>query len=123
MEEKKRFLDYEGFKTYHDELVKNLRDKAFDPKRMFTNKAELVDKANWEFKDYGVLAVRPGLIVTVENKFWQLADAEKFRVTLTRMGESIEEKAKYTAEELGWKIVASTTEFEIDGHTLKLFKD
>lgn len=118
----KKYLDYDGFKTYHNELVSHLRDLAFDPQRMFETTTELVTPANWHIEYGRLMGIKRGLIVTVADKFWQLTDPDKFQARVTRIGETIEEKANLEPEQLGWKIVGSTTEFDINGHTLKLMK-
>lgn len=120
--ERKKFLEYDGLKIYHDELVKKMRDLAYDPQRSFDSQEDLVTLSNWQFEDSRVCGLKKGLLVTVDNKFWQLEEPNKFQTRLTRVGETIEEKSQLKPEELGWKLVGSTTEFDIDGHTLKLIK-
>lgn len=122
--EKKKYLDYEGFKTYHNELVSELRDLTFDSQRMFDSEEGLLTLNNWEHDEFGrVWGLKEGLIITVDDIFWQLENPIGFWTILTRVGESPAEKAaNYTIEELGWKKVGSTTEFDVDGHTLKLMK-
>ena len=82
----KKYLDYDGFKTYHNELVSHLRDLAFDPQRMFETTTELVTPANWHIEYGRLMGIKRGLIVTVGDKFWQLSDPDKFQSRVTRIG-------------------------------------
>lgn len=118
----KKYLDYDGFKVYHKEMVKQIRNLEFDPQRMFDSKRELVDKSNWKFDNGLAYGLKSGLIVTVGDKFWQLVEPEKFNKVLTKIGIDVEEKAGWEPDVLGWRIVGSNTNFDVDNHILKLIK-
>ena len=118
-----RYLDYDGLKTYHDELVRELKHLEFDPQRMFDTQEDIVTPSNWEADKYGrVFGLKVGLIVTVGNKIWQLTDPGKFVARMNTVGETIAAKAALAPEVLGWKIVGCTTDFDVDEHLLKLMK-
>lgn len=119
----KKFLDFEGLKKYHDVLIKKLKDLDFNPQMMFDDKTSLVDLNNWKHDQYGrVYGLKKGLIVTVGTSIWQLVDPETFKTKLSTVGLSNEEKAALTPNELGWKIIGSTTDFDVEKHTLNLKK-
>ena len=119
----KKYLDFEGLKKYHDNLVEKLKDLAFDPQMMFDDKTSLVTLDNWNHDQYGkVFGLKKGLMVTVGTSIWQLEDPDKFKTKLTMIDMSTDDKAKLTETELGWKIVGSTTDFYVDEHTLNLRK-
>lgn len=119
----KKFLDFEGLKKYHDALIKKLKDLDFNPQMMFDDKTSLVDLNNWKHDQYGrVYGLKKGLIVTVGTSIWQLVDPETFKTKLSTVGLSNEEKAALTPNELGWKIVGSTADFDVEKHTLNLKK-
>lgn len=124
MAKKEQYLDYEGLKTYHSELVDRLKDLEYDPSRMFADKTALLTLDNWDHDTYGrVFGLKNGLLVTVADKIWQLEDAAKFRLKLTSIGETPAQKSsKYSMEELGWKIVGNTVDFDVNGHILQLTK-
>lgn len=116
------FLDFEGLQTYHDELIKRLTDLEYDPERLFEHKVDLFSLSRWGANKYGrVVGLKTGLIITVEGQIWQLEDPVKFNRILSRI-QSPDEKAAMTPEELGWKIVGSTVDFNINNHTLELTK-
>lgn len=120
MDSNKKYLDYNGFKLYHDELVKRLKDLNYDPQRMFDSKEDLLKKSNWTDDRYGrIFGLKVGLIVTVNNIIWQLVDPDLFQKKMNTIGLELSE---LSAEDLGWKIVGSSSDFEIDGHRLKLLK-
>lgn len=118
----KKFLDYDGIKKYHDELIKNLKDLNYDPQRMFESKEDLLNKSNWTDDKYGrIFGLKKGLIVTVNNVIWQLADPGLFQTKMNTIGIDL---TTLGANELGWNIISgSDTDFEIDGHTLLLNKN
>ena len=119
----KKFLDFEGLKKYHDVLTKKLKDLDFNSQMMFDNKSSLVDLNNWKHDQYGrVYGLKKGLIVTVETSIWQLVNPETFKIKLSSVGLSNEEKSSLTADELGWRIIGSTTDFDVEKHTLNLKK-
>lgn len=119
----KKFLDFEGLKKYHDVLIKKLKDLDFNPQMMFDDKTSLVDLNNWKHDQYGrVYGLKKGLIVTVGASIWQLVDPETFKTKLSTVGLSNEEKASLTPNELGWKIIGSTVDFDVENHTLNLKK-
>ena len=77
----KKYLDYDGFKTYHNELVSHLRDLTFDPQRMFETTTELVTPANWHIEYGRLMGIKRGLIVTVGDKFWVETDkGNKYKI-------------------------------------------
>lgn len=119
----KQYLNYEGLGLYHQSLVERLKDLEYDPSRMFADKVALVTYSNWEHDQYGrIFGLKEGLIVTVGKQIWQLEDPDTFGSVLRTIGLTPEEKAARTEEQLGWKIVGSTVDFNIDGHTLQLIK-
>ena len=118
----KQYLDYEGLSLYHSELVKRLVDLEYDPNRIFEDKVDLFSLNKWGADKYGrVTGLKNGLIITVGSEIWQLVDAETFRPILTRI-QDVTEKAQIPVEDLGWKIVGNTVDFNINGHTLELTK-
>ena len=116
----KKFLDYDGIKKYHNELIKNLKDLNYDPQRMFESKEDLLNKSNWTDDKYGrIFGLKKGLIVTVNNVIWQLANPELFQTKMNTIGVDL---TTLGANELGWNIIGGS-DFEIDGHTLLLNKN
>lgn len=119
----KKYLDFEGLKSYHDNLVERLKDLTFDPQMMFEDKKSLVTLDNWKHDQYGrVFGLKKGLMITVGTSIWQLTDPTKFKTKLTMIGMTTDEKSGFTETELGWKIVGSTTDFDVNEHTLNLKK-
>lgn len=119
----KKYLDFEGLKKYHDSLIKKLNDLSFDPQMMFDDKKSLMTIDNWKHDQYGrVFGLKKGLMVTVGTSIWQLVNPDTFKSKLTAVGITIEDKSKLEADEIGWKIVGSTTDFDVDEHTLNLKK-
>lgn len=117
-----KFLDFEGLQTYHNEIVRRLTDLEYDPDRMFENKVDLFSFEKWGANKYGrVVGLKKGLMVTVEGQIWQLDDPAKFNRILSR-AQSAEDKALLTPEELGWKVVGSSVDFDVNNNTLVLTK-
>jgi len=115
-----KYLDYEGLMHYHKELVNRLKDLEYDPKRIFASQSDLMKKDNWDIDQYGrIFGLKTGLVVTVDKHFWQLTEPSKFAKVFKTIGD----KSGYTTpESIGWEVVGSTVDFEIDDHTLKLLK-
>lgn len=125
MEDRKQYLDYEGFKHYLATLSNKLRDLEFDPKRDFADKEDLLTLSNWQHDIYGRLTecgYKKGLIVTVNGQFWQLEDPELFRRIMTMFGVDLSEKAAKTPTELGWKVIGSYIDVNGENHTLEIIK-
>ena len=102
----KKFLDYDGIKKYHDELIKNLKDLNYDPQRMFESKEDLLNKSNWTDDKYGrIFGLKKGLIVTVNNVIWQLANPELFQTKMNTIGVDLNTLG---ANELGWNIISGS---------------
>ena len=118
MNNTKQYLDYAGLKTYHDELIQRLTDLEFEPNKMFADVNELVTRSNW-VKNNGIAGVKVGLIVTVGDCIWQLNDANIFK-SILEDNSSVTEAT--TAEDLGWKVISNTVDFDINNHTLILTK-
>ena len=117
-----KYLDYSGLSKYHDELVTRLADLEYDPERMFEDKADLFSLQKWGANKYGrVAGLKAGLIITVENKLWQLDDPETFMGILSS-SQPVGEKVLIPAEDLGWKIVGSSVDFNVNDHVLQLTK-
>ncbi len=117
-----KFLDYEGFQIYHSELVERLKDLEYDPSRMFESKTALLTSSNWNPDSNGrIFGLKEGLLVTVDNQIWQLEDPSRFSSILELTGLTPSEKAA-AYEDLGWKVIGSTVDFNIDGHILQLTK-
>ena len=118
----KKYLDLDGLGAYHDELAERLKNLEYDPSRMFDDKEDLFSTSKWETDSLGRLyGLKEGLIVTVGGQFWQLEDPEKWS-TIYRRVQPIEEKLENTPEQLGWRIVGNTVDFNIDDHVLQLTK-
>ena len=118
----KKYLDLEGLGTYHDELVQRLTDLEYDPNRMFATKVQLFSESKWGMDKYGrIIGLKEGLIVTVGNEIWQLVNPETFSTVLRTPG-NISEKVALTPAQLGWKIVGSTVDFNVNNHVLELTK-
>ena len=118
MNNTKQYLDYAGLKTYHDELIQRLTDLEYEPNKMFADVNELVTRSNW-VKNNGIAGVKVGLIVTVGDCIWQLNDANIFK-SILEDNSSVTEAT--TAEELGWRVISNTVDFDINDHTLILTK-
>ena len=118
MNNTKQYLDYAGLKTYHDELIQRLTDLEYEPNKMFADVKALVTRSNW-VKNNGIAGVKVGLIVTVGDCIWQLNDANIFK-SILEDNSSVTEST--TAEELGWKVISNTVDFDINDHTLILTK-
>ena len=118
MKNTKQYLDYAGLKTYHDELIQRLTDLEYEPNKMFADVNELVTRSNW-VKNNGIAGVKVGLIVTVGDCIWQLNDANIFK-SILEDNSSVTEST--TAEELGWRVISNTVDFDINDHTLILTK-
>ena len=118
MSNTKQYLDYAGLKTYHDELIQRLTDLEYEPNKMFADVNELVTRSNW-VKNNGIAGVKVGLIVTVGDCIWQLNDANIFK-SILEDNSSVTEST--TAEELGWRVISNTVDFDINDHTLILTK-
>ena len=117
-----KYLNYEGLSKYHDELVKRLADLEYDPERMFETKADLFSLQKWGANKYGrVAGLKAGLIITVENKLWQLEDPDTFNNVLSSV-QDVSEKVLIPVEDLGWRIVGSSVDFNINDHVLQLTK-
>lgn len=99
-----RFIDYEKFKIYHTELMKEIT-----PKLMFSTIEELFTLSNWETRDVNsktyVYGLKEGLMISVGNSIWQLVDSAKFSRLLTVIGVTAADKARIynTADKCGWK--------------------
>ena len=118
----KKYLDLEGLGTYHDELVQRLTDLEYDPNRMFATKVQLFSESKWGSDKFGrIIGLKEGLIVTVGNEIWQLVNPETFSTVLRTPG-NISEKVALTPAQLGWKIVGSTVDFNVNNHVLELTK-
>lgn len=124
MSNTKQYLDYAGLTTYHNELVNKLADLEYEPNKMFDDIEALLTPSNWGTVKYGrVAGLKTGLIVTVDGQIWQLEDAAGFRSILSSSTPIADKLITYTtAESLGWKVVGSTVDFNIDSHILQLSK-
>lgn len=117
-----KFLDYEGLQTYHSEIVRRLTDLEYDPERLFENKVDLFSLDRWGANKYGrIVGLKTGLMITVEGQIWQLENPTKFNRILSRV-QSAEDKALLPPEDLGWKVVGSSVDFNVNDHTLELTK-
>jgi len=117
-----KFLDYEGLQTYHSEIVRRLTDLEYDPERLFENKVDLFSLDRWGANKYGrIVGLKTGLMITVEGQIWQLESPTKFNRILSRV-QSAEDKAQLPPEDLGWKVVGSSVDFNVNDHTLELTK-
>lgn len=116
--EKEKYLDWTGLQTYHNRLKEDLKDLKFDPQRMFADKADLIDRANWADQNGRVFGAKDGLIVSVGSQLWQLVDPTTFKGVLTTIGGNPE---SLSAEELGWKVL-NDVEFEVTNRVLSLKK-
>lgn len=118
----KKYLDSEGLALYHNELVKRLSNLEYDPERLFENKTELFSKSKWGADKYGrVSGLKKGLIITVGKQLWQLVNPDTFNLILSRV-QDVNEKILIPVEDLGWKIISNTVDFDVNGHTLILTK-
>lgn len=115
-----KYLDYEGLRTYHSELVKRLKDLDYDPNRIFDDTEALCNRSNWDVDAYGrIYGLKLGLIVTVGSQIWQLVNPETFAALFRTVNPEFS-ASDATPEELGWKIIG--IDFDVDEHTLRLFK-
>lgn len=124
MAKKEQYLDYDGLKTYHNTLVEKLKDLEYDPSRMFADKIALLTLNNWNHDEYNrIFGLKAGLVVTVGKQIWQLVNPETFYDKITEMGKTPAQKSElYSVTQLGWKIVGSTVDFNINNHVLELSK-
>ena len=118
MSNTKQYLDYAGLQTYHKELAQRLADLEFEPNKLFADVSALVTRSNW-VKNNRIAGVKTGLMVTVGDYIWQLKDANVFKGILEN-NSSVTEST--TAEELGWRVISNTVDFDINDHTLILTK-
>ena len=117
-----KYLDLTGLNTYHNEMIKRIADLEYDPERMFEDKVDLFSLQKWGTNKYGrVVGLKAGLMITVGGQIWQLEDPTKFNRILSRV-QSAEDKAQLTPEELGWNVIGSNVDFNVDDHTLMLTK-
>lgn len=122
MDNTEKYLSYVGLATYQDELVRRLTDLDYDPSRMFANKEELFSLQKWGVNRFGrVIGLKAGLIITVDGQIWQLVDPVVFNNVLSG-NQTIESKVLIPVEDLGWKIIGNTVDFNINGHVLELTK-
>ena len=122
MDNTEKYLSYAGLATYQDELVRRLTDLDYDPSRMFANKAELFSLEKWGVNRFGrVIGLKAGLIITVDGQIWQLEDPVVFNSVLSG-NQTIESKVLIPVEDLGWKIIGNTVDFNINDHVLELTK-
>lgn len=117
-----KYLDLTGLQTYHNEMVTRLTNLEYDPERLFESKEDLFSLDKWGANKYGrVVGLKAGLMVTVEGKIWQLEDPTTFNGILSRT-QAVEEKAALSPEELGWRVVGNSVDYNISNHTLALSK-
>ena len=122
MDNTEKYLSYVGLATYQDELVRRLTDLDYDPNRMFADKTELFSLEKWGVNRFGrVVGLKAGLIITIDGQIWQLEDPVVFNSILSG-SQSIESKVLIPMEDLGWKIVGNTVDFNINNHVLELTK-
>lgn len=122
MDNTEKYLSYEGLTTYNDELIRRLTDLDYDPDRMFADKTELFSLEKWGVNRFGrVVGLKAGLMITLDGQIWQLEDPVVFNSILTG-NQSIASKVLIPMEDLGWKIVGNTVDFNINGHILELTK-
>ncbi len=122
MDNAEKYLSYEGLGTYQDELVRRLTDLDYDPNRMFADKTELFSLEKWGVNRFGrVVGLKAGLIITIDGQIWQLEDPVVFNGVLSG-SQPVEQKVLIPMEDLGWKIIGNTVDFNINNHTLELTK-
>lgn len=122
MDNTEKYLSYEGLTTYNDELIRRLTDLDYDPNRMFADKTELFSLEKWGVNRFGrVVGLKAGLMITLDGQIWQLEDPVVFNSILTG-NQSIASKVLIPMEDLGWKIVGNTVDFNINDHILELTK-
>ena len=118
----KKYLDLEGLGAYHDELVQRLTDLEYDPNRIFATKAQLFSTNKWGMDKYGrIVGLKAGLIVSVGTQIWQLVNPSTFSTILNTVG-PIADKVAMEPDELGWKVLGNSVDFNISDHTLQLTK-
>ena len=118
-----KYLDLTGLNTYHNEMVKRIVDLEYDPERMFDDKVDLFSLQKWGANKYGrVVGLKAGLMITVGGQLWQLENPTLFNSKLSMTGLTPAEKALIPIDQLGWKIVGSNVDFNIDDHVLQLTK-
>ena len=118
-----KYLDLTGLNTYHNEMVKRIADLEYDPERMFDDKVDLFSLQKWGANKYGRVGGRKGgLMITVGGQIWQLENPTMFNSKLSMTGLTPAEKALIPIDQLGWKIVGSNVDFNIDDHVLQLTK-
>ena len=124
MSNEDKYLDYEGLGIFTNELENRLADLEYDPERMFANMRELLTRSKWGADRYGrVAGLKKGLIVTIGGKIWQLEDTDTFGTILRRVQPINEKLIEFdTPDKLGWKLVGSDVNFNVDDHILKLEK-
>ena len=122
MDNTEKYLSYDGLATYQDELVRRLTDLDYDPNRMFADKTELFSLEKWGANRFGrVIGLKAGLIITVDGQIWQLEDPVVFNNILSR-NQPVAYKVLIPVEDLGWKIIGNTVDFNINDHVLELTK-
>lgn len=118
-----KYLDLTGLNTYHNEMVKRIVDLEYDPERMFDDKVDLFSLQKWGANKYGrVVGLKAGLMITVGGQLWQLENPTLFNSKLSMTGLTPAEKALIPIDQLGWKIVGSNVDFNVDDHVLELTK-
>ncbi len=118
----KKYLDLEGLGIYHNELEDRLKKLVYEPTRMFDDKEDLFSSSNWELDKMGNLyGAKVGSIVTVGGQLWQLENPLLWSTMYKRV-QPIEEKLEMTPEQLGWKVIGNTVDFNVDDHVLQLTK-
>ena len=118
-----KYLDLTGLNTYHNEMVKRIVDLEYDPERMFDDKVDLFSLQKWGANKYGrVVGLKAGLMITVGGQLWQLENPTLFNSKLSMTGLTPAEKALIPIDQLGWKIVGSNVDFNVDDHVLELMK-
>ena len=124
MSNEDKYLDYEGLGVFTTELENRLADLDYDPERMFEDMEELLTLSKWGADRYGrVAGLKRGLIVTIEGKIWQLEDEDTFGAILRRVQPISEKLATYdTPDKLGWKLVGSDVDLDVNDHILRLVK-
>lgn len=118
----KKYLDLEGLGVYHSELEDRLKNLVYEPTKMFDDKEDLFSSNNWEMDKIGnIYGAKSGLIVTVGGQIWQLENPSRW-TTIYKRVQPIEEKLDMTPEQLGWKVLGSNVDFNVDNHVLQLTK-
>lgn len=119
----KKYLDLTGLQYYHNEMVNKIVDLEYDPERLFENKTELFSLEKWGANKYGrVVGLKKGLMITVGGQVWQLENPTLFNTKLSMTGLTPAEKALLPIDQIGWKVVGSTVDFDVNDHVLQLTK-